>query len=202
MHILHGGPTGTTYALYGAREPLLHPPLPLTDDTAMHAFLDIYWQTPVAMEACRQALIAQGIFALTDPVGLRGQVIHALQTGVLRVAPVPVSGLQPIKTEPARASFSGEPYVPPRRENPRPAPAPPAPRHKIALEIAGQSADSLAGTLAISPVDAPAAVRTLPSHAQGTDRHRLEWALGGYLTRPSVCATKSTCKAGRRCACG
>ncbi len=184
MHILHGGSAGSTYALYGAREPLLLPPLQFADDAAIHAFLEPYWQTAAAIEVFRHALIAQGIFALTDHLGLRGQTTHALKAGVLRVAPVAVSGLQPVKTEPARASFSGQPYVPPRRENPRPEPAPPEPRYKIALEIAGQSAAGVAGTLVVSSVDAPATLRMLPSHSQGTDPHRLECALKGLPNTP------------------
>ena len=184
MHILHGGPAGSTYALYGAREPLLLPPLQFVDEAAIHAFLEPYWQTPAGPEAFRHALIAQGIFPLTDHIGLRGQTTHALKAGVLRPAPVAVSGLQPVKTEPARASFSGQPYVPPRRENPRPESAPPEPRYKVALEIAGQSAAGVAGALAISPVDTPAALRMLPSHSQGTDPHRLECALKGLSNTP------------------
>ncbi|MBI3776036.1 MAG: hypothetical protein HY273_10875 [Gammaproteobacteria bacterium] len=182
MHVLHGGPVGTTYALYGAREPLLHPPVQFADEAAIHAFLEPYFQAISAREQIRQALIAQGIFALADSTGLRSQTTHALQTGILRPAPVAVSGLQP--TELARPSFSGQPYIPPRRENPRPEPKPPEPRYKIALEIAGQSADSLAGALAISPQDSPNALRMLPSHAHGTDSHRLESALKGLPNTP------------------
>ncbi len=184
MHILHGGPAGSTYALYGAREPLLLPPLQFADEAAIHAFLEPYWQTAAGPEAFRHALIAQGIFPLTDHAGLRGQTTHALKAGVLRPAPVAVSGLQPVKTEPARATLSGKPYVPPRRENPRPESAPPEPRYKVALEIAGQSAAGVAGALAISPVDTPSALRMLPSHSQGTDPHRLECALNGLPNTP------------------
>jgi len=182
MHVLHGGVAGSTYALYGAREPLLHPPLQFADEAAIHAFLEPYWQTPAGSEPFRHALIAQGVFALTNSAGLRGQTVHALQTGILRPAPVPASGVQP--TEPAKDTLSGERYVPPLRENPRPEPAPPAPRYKIAIEIAGQSAASVAGVLAISPVDAPNALRILPSHNQGNDKHRLEWALSGLDNAP------------------
>jgi hypothetical protein len=182
MYVLHGGVAGSTYALYGAREPLLLPPLQFADEAAIHAFLEPYWQTPAGSEPFRHALIAQGIFALTNSAGLRGQTVHALQTGILRPAPVPASGVQP--TEPAKDTNSGNPYVPPLRENPRPEPAPPAPRYKIAIEIAGQSAASVAGVLAISPVDAPNTLRTLPSHNQGNDKHRLEWALSGLDNAP------------------
>ncbi len=184
MHVLYGGTASATYALYGAREPLLLPPLQFADAAAIHVFIELYWQTAAAIEIFRQALVAQGIFALTDYAPLRAQVVHALQSGLLRAAPVAVSGLQPVKTEPARASFSGQPYVPPRRENPRPEPTPPEPRYKIALEIAGQRADGVAGALAISPVDIPSALRMLPSHSQGTDLHRLECALNGLPNTP------------------
>jgi len=182
MYVLYGGPAGETYALYGTREPLLLPPLQFADESAIHAFLEPYWQTASGLEPFRHALIAQGIFALADSAGLRGQATHALQTGILRPAPVAVSGLQP--TEPARASFSGQPYVPPRRENPRPEPTPPEPRYKAVLEIAGQRADGVAGALAISPVDAPNALRMLPSHHHGADQHRLECALNGLPNTP------------------
>ena len=119
MHILHGLP-GPTCALYGARQALLQAPLPLIGDVAIDAFLDTCWPIVSAREAFRAALIAQGIWALPDAAGLRAQAADALKTGVLRVAPVPVSGLAPLKTEPAKATLSGKPFVMPPRLNPRP----------------------------------------------------------------------------------
>ena len=112
MQVAHGGPPGPIYALYGAREALLLPPLPLADDdTAIHAVLDARWHLPAVREGFRQALIAQGIWALPDIAGLyaqSAQSAHALKTSGLRLAPVSVTGLQPVKTEPAKAALSGD----------------------------------------------------------------------------------------------
>lgn len=183
MHILHGGPAGSTYALYGARESLLLPPVQFADEAAMQVFIEPYFQTPGQREVFRLALIAQGMGALSG-TNLLAQIMHALHIGVLRLAPVAVSGLQRVKTEPGRAALSGKPYIPPLRENPRPEPAPPEPRYKIALEVAGQNTQGLAGTLAISPADNPNALRIFPTHNQGSDTHRLECALNGLSNTP------------------
>lgn len=122
MHVLHGGPPGPIYALYGAREPLLHAPLQWADDAAIHAFIEHWFHTPAGQEVFRKALIAQGTAALPGP-GLRAQIVHALQTGVLRAVPAPTTGLHPVKTEPAKAELSGKPFVPPA---PAESPAHPA----------------------------------------------------------------------------
>ena len=79
MHVLHGIP-GTTCALYGAREALLHAPLSLAGDAAIDAFLDTCWSIVSAREAFRAALIAQGVFALPDATGLRVQAAGALKS--------------------------------------------------------------------------------------------------------------------------
>ena len=183
MQVLHGGPPGPIYALYGAREALLLPPLPLADDSAVHAFLDACLHAPAVREGFRQALIAQGTWAL-HAAGLRAQAADALKSGVLRVAPIPVSGLAPLKTEPAKAELSGKPFVMPPRINPPRTPEPPAPRHKVSIEIAGQHADGLVGVLVVRSVADPKFSRILSTHKQGTDTHRLVCSVSGLPDTP------------------
>ena len=164
------GAAGPIYALYGAREALLLPPLPMPDDAAINAFLDARWHFPAVREGFRQGLIAQSA--------------DALKAGVLRLAPVPVTGLQPVKTEPAKAELSGKPFVMPPRINPPRSPTPPTPRHKVSIEIAGQRADSLAGALVVRSAENPKLVRTLSTHKQGSDTHRLECSASGLPDTP------------------
>ena len=183
MHILHGIP-GPTCALYGAREALLQAPLPLIGDAAIDAFLDTCWPIVSAREAFRAALIAQGVFALPDATGLRAQAAGALKSGVLRVAPVAVSGLHPVKTEPAQAALSGKPFVMPPRLSPRPTLPPPAPAYKLAVEISGKTPSRGVLDIHSCPVDRSAPRRHLSGFDSGSDAHRTQLEVHGLDATP------------------
>lgn len=184
MHILHGGPAGATYAIYGTREPALHAPLQLADETVRRAFLTPYFETAIGRESIRLALIVQGVFAATDADALWGQADHALKTGVLRIAPVPVSGLHPVKTEPARAALSGKPFIPPPRLNPTPTPPPPAPVYKLVVEIAGRRENRLPLDIHCRLVDRNTPRKHLAGFDSGGDAHRMQLEVHGLDVTP------------------
>lgn len=183
MHTLHGGPPGATYALYGAREALLHAPLQFADEAAIGAFIDPWFKTVGGQEIFRLALIAQGTAALSGP-GLHGQVVRALKTGVLRAAPVPVSGHAPPPTEPAKAELSGKPFVMPPRINPLPTPPPPEPQRKLAVEISGKTEGRSPLEIHSRPLGRSAPLQHLSGFDSGTDPQRTQLEVHGLTDTP------------------